>query len=130
MTQYTSWSYETWLRTGPRSPSMARMFVVQHLMEHGLAHVADDVRLVVSELATNVGVHTDTPTYGLRIGEDDEGVLLAVTDSSPSFLRWPEPSELTDLSGRGLVLTEALCRTWGVTAQPDGGKSVWATFAR
>ena len=95
-----------------------------------VAHLADDVRLVVSELATNVGRHTDTPSFSLMIGEDDDGVTLAVTDSSPSFLRSPELSELTDLSGRGLVLTEALCRSWGVTAQADGGKSVWATFTR
>src|SRR4051794_38159457 len=115
MTQYTSWSHETWLRAGPRSASLARRFVVEHLVEHGLAYLSDDVRLVVSELATNVGVHTDVTSFSLLISQDDNGVTLAVTDSSPSFLRESETTQLTDLSGRGLMLTEALCQSWGVT---------------
>jgi anti-sigma regulatory factor (Ser/Thr protein kinase) len=104
------------------------MFVIEHLVAHGFAYLSDDVRLVVSELATNVGIHTDTPSFGVLISHDHSGVMIAVTDASPSFLRDAEPAELTDLSGRGLALTEALCQSWGVTAQPDGGKSVWASF--
>jgi anti-sigma regulatory factor (Ser/Thr protein kinase) len=129
MTQYTSWSYETWLRAGPRSPSLARVFVLKHLVEHGLAYLSDDVRLVVSELATNVSLHTEVPTFSVLISKDDDGVRLTVTDWAPQFLSPNVRAQAGDVGGRGLAITEALCRSWGVTALPDGGKSVWATFA-
>ena len=53
MTYSSAWAYETELAAELVSASSARDFVCLHLGEHDLPHLAHDMRLVVSELATN-----------------------------------------------------------------------------
>jgi serine phosphatase RsbU (regulator of sigma subunit)/anti-sigma regulatory factor (Ser/Thr protein kinase) len=82
--------------------------------------------LLVSELITNVLVHTDADaaltaqvigmpgTRRLRVG---------VGDSSDEMPHRRSPGEMAS-SGRGLLLMEELADAWGV--DPDGdGKSIW-----
>ncbi|HEY3529185.1 MAG TPA: hypothetical protein VGK78_08535 [Nocardioides sp.] len=45
----------------PPSVALARDFVCKHLLAHHQSHLVDDVRLMVSELATNAVVHAQTP---------------------------------------------------------------------
>lgn len=85
--------------------------------------LTDDVRLVVSELATNAVLHAGT-AFRLHVGVGDEVVRLEVIDDEPAppAVRMPA---LEAASGRGLHLIDALCSGWGVV--PTGqGKVVWA----
>ena len=47
------WQHDLGLTADARSAARARSFVGQRLIEHELQYLADDVQLVVSELATN-----------------------------------------------------------------------------
>jgi anti-sigma regulatory factor (Ser/Thr protein kinase) len=123
----TLWSCEVELAAELISASRSRGFVRRHLSAHGLAHLSDDVELVVSELATNALLHAGTPLkVSLHAFEDT--LLLEVEDGS-----WAGPcqaicAEPGDQNGRGLAIVNALSRDWGVDAQVGGGKSVWVEF--
>jgi anti-sigma regulatory factor (Ser/Thr protein kinase) len=122
------WSHETELAAQAISASRARDFVRGHLAEHDLAHLTDEIQLVVSELVTNALLHAQTPfTVVLRAFE--QSVLVEVRDGSPF-----EPSRVAtphlDTAGRGMTIVDVVSRAWGVTSAPDGGKSVWAAFDR
>jgi anti-sigma regulatory factor (Ser/Thr protein kinase) len=123
----SDWTHETVLAADTISASRARDFVSFHLVEHHLRYLIDDVRLVVSELATNALGHAQTP-FIVTLQEDDQVVLLTVQDGSASV---PVHSAAngTDADGRGLVIVDLVSRDWGVTPGPDGTKSVWAAFA-
>ena len=60
MDQNSLWSHETVLAAEPGSAAKARAFVLQHLAEHRLLYLVDDVRMVASELATNAVLHART----------------------------------------------------------------------
>jgi anti-sigma regulatory factor (Ser/Thr protein kinase) len=55
-----SWSHEVELSPVAASVATARDFVRLHLREHHLEHLVDDIRLTVSELATNAVKHAGT----------------------------------------------------------------------
>jgi anti-sigma regulatory factor (Ser/Thr protein kinase) len=126
MDHSSAWSHETVLAAEPISASRARAFVCFHLIEHHRQYMIDDVRLVVSELATNAVVHGKTP-FILTLQEDNRVVLLTVQDGSASV---PDPAAANSLDngGRGLSIIDLVSRTWGVTTGPAGTKSVWASF--
>jgi anti-sigma regulatory factor (Ser/Thr protein kinase) len=126
------WTHQAVLPAEPVSVAKARDFVSAHLLDHRLPQIADDVRLVVSELATNAMVHARTPfTVTLTGGEGS--VLLTVRDGSPQV---PVPSAASDasavdrldLGGRGLVIVDMVSRSWGFDTGEDRAKSVWAAF--
>jgi len=62
MGQMPSWSSTISLAAEPTSASKARDFVCLQLLRHGLRHLEDDLRLVVSELVTNAITHAQTPS--------------------------------------------------------------------
>ena len=64
------------------SAALAREFVTEHLVEHQLSDLVEDVRLVVSELATNAILHART-SYTVRLHRDATSLLLTVRDGSP-----------------------------------------------
>ena len=122
------------LPSDPVSVSSARRYVARILAEWGLAddtEIADSIRLIVSELATNAVQHTfglsPTFTVDLRLDREEE-LHLGVTDSHP---RWPQrlPAAVQQDNGRGMVIIRALAKEYGgqltVTPTPDGGKTVW-----
>ena len=113
----------------PESAAAARDFVEDTLDEWGLREVVDDVRLVVSELVTNVIRHARTrATVTLR--RHGRRVRLAVGDEAPITARvggYEEPEQLQDGRGHGLVLVKALSDDWGVDLD-SRGKSVWAEW--
>ena len=104
----------------------ARDFVTQHLIEHNLSYLGEDVRLVTSELATNATLHARTP-FTVSLQELVRGVLLTVQDGSPSTPERVE-AQVMDTHGRGLLLVDQTSHNWGVTGGPGGSKSVWASF--
>ena len=109
------------------APARARAATSRWLdrVDHGLR--LDDVLLVVSELVTNVVLHTDGPgRLGLRVdghnGDGDRIVVVEVRDGSPSV---PVPRHRAGSQGGfGLRLVDRLARRWGCTAGPSG-KTIW-----
>jgi anti-sigma regulatory factor (Ser/Thr protein kinase) len=123
----TRWSYSIALAAEPVSASRSRSFVRDHLGEHGLSHLSDDVELVVSELATNAAIHAHTP-FTVSLHAFEATVLLEVEDACRD-----EPllvaADVLDCAGRGVAIVDLLSRDWGVSARAGGRKSVWAEFA-
>ncbi|MEU8587820.1 ATP-binding protein [Streptomyces sp. NPDC048664] len=113
----------------PESVGQARSFTSEALADWGLPDRAEDVRLCVSELATNALVHGTTPGHGflVRLDADEDVVRLEVHDSRRQH---PEARQAagTDTSGRGLTLVNALADGWGVEDRTPVGKIVWSCF--
>ncbi|AJC53939.1 regulatory protein [Streptomyces sp. 769] len=94
---------------------------------------ADDLLLIVSELATNAVQHTrgQSPAFTVALRLDrEERLCLGVTDAHP---RPPRrlPAAVQQDNGRGLVIIRSLAaerggRLW-VEPVASGGKTVWVT---
>ncbi|KUF16953.1 MULTISPECIES: ATP-binding protein [Streptomyces] len=125
------------LPSDPVSVAAARRYVGNVLSEWGLppeADVADTVRLIVSELATNAVQHTlgQSPTFTVDVQLDrDERLRIGVTDSHP---RYPKrlPAAVQQDNGRGMVIIRWLTAECGgrlsVSPTREGGKTVWITL--
>jgi anti-sigma regulatory factor (Ser/Thr protein kinase) len=122
------------LPSKPASVTAARRYASETLGEWGLpegGEAVDAVRLIVSELATNVVQHTfgQSPTFTLALELDQQEQLrIGVTDSHP---RWPRrlPAAVQQDNGRGMVIVRWLTAERGgrmtVDPTPEGGKTVW-----
>lgn len=121
------WSHEARFAPEMHSARAARDFVTVHLLNHELAYLADDIRLVTSELASNAAVHARSP-FVVRLESLPACVRVSVSDDVAA-----EPlvrvASIGDASGRGLVVVERFSTAWGIVRTPTGGKSVWASFA-
>ncbi|MCX4992529.1 MULTISPECIES: ATP-binding protein [unclassified Streptomyces] len=121
------------LRSEPVSVSTARKFVAEVLAEWGLpcdSEVAETVRLIVSELATNAVQHTfgQSPTFTVDVRLDrEEHLRIGVTDSHPRFPK-RLPAAVQQDNGRGMVIIRWLAAECGgrLTVRPttEGGKTV------
>ncbi|MCY0937648.1 ATP-binding protein [Streptomyces sp. H34-S4] len=106
----------------------ARQFVGDTLGEWGVSERRDDIRLCVSELATNAVLH------GVPLGRDfsvslqwgDGLVTIEVRDSGPGCPVVKQP-DLDAWSGRGLWLVAELADGFQVRDERVG-KTVWAGF--
>jgi len=125
----SGWTHETVLPAEPVSVAKARDFVSAHLLDHRLPQMADDVRLVVSELATNAMTHARTP-FTVTLTGRERSLLLTVRDGSPAapLPAAPAMADPLEPGGRGLVIVDMVSRTWGFDTQEDRAKSVWASF--
>ncbi|WP_447037685.1 ATP-binding protein [Streptomyces sp. DSM 118878] len=109
--------------------AMLRRRVRLHLDRWGLAEVADEVQLCVSELVANVITHVgeQTPT-ALRLTKSDTHVRIEVRDPDaralPTLLAPTDEAE----SGRGMALLDAVTDRWGVTLCGDS-KVTWCELA-
>ncbi|GHH82338.1 SpoIIE family protein phosphatase [Streptomyces capitiformicae] len=82
--------------------------------------------LLVSEMLTNVLVHTDADALLVAEMTGEGGkrrMRIEVTDTSDDLPHKRHPGELAS-SGRGLVLMDMLADAWGVDPRGDG-KSIW-----
>ncbi|WP_406475658.1 SpoIIE family protein phosphatase [Streptomyces sp. NBC_01615] len=89
----------------------------------------DSAVLLVSEMVTNVLVHTDADALLVAevAGEPGERRMkVEVTDASDDLPHRRHPGELAS-SGRGLVFMELLADAWGVDPRGEG-KSIWFEF--
>ncbi|HEX2119772.1 MAG TPA: ATP-binding protein, partial [Acidimicrobiales bacterium] len=104
--------------------SRARADVVRRADDLGLAELADDAALVVSELVTNALLHGGG-CAGVATVPIDSGIRIEVRDRSslPPMLGRPSEESLT---GRGLRLVANVSARWGADTEPGGGKVVWA----
>ncbi|NNG88726.1 ATP-binding protein [Streptomyces cacaoi] len=113
----------------PESVGRARAFVTEILAEWGVSGRAEDIRLCVSELATNAVVHGTAPGHGFLVGLVVEGDVVR-TEVHDGRARRPKARRATavDTTGRGLALVDALADGWGVEERIPCGKLVWACF--
>jgi len=80
----------------------------------------DVIALLVSEVVTNVIVHTSS-NVELHLSRFDGNVRVAVSDRGSGTVKIRDSD---GAGGRGLQLVEALAQRWGVDARQDG-KTVW-----
>ncbi|MET8831083.1 SpoIIE family protein phosphatase [Streptomyces sp. NPDC004610] len=110
----------------PERIAVARQQLRELLHDWASADQIDSTVLLVSELLTNVLVHTDTDALLVAeiSGEPGERRLrVEVTDAGDDLPHKRRPGELAS-SGRGLVLIELLAHAWGVDPRGEG-KSIW-----
>lgn len=87
--------------------------------------LGDDVKLVVSELASNAARHARGPVVRIAVTRTARyRVRVAITDKSRDVPQLQVGDPLAE-TGRGLRLVDALSTNWGVTPYP-WGKQVWA----
>ncbi|MBT2446835.1 ATP-binding protein [Streptomyces sp. ISL-43] len=114
----------------PQSVKDARDFAASIVTSWGLDDT--DIRLCVSELATNALLHGSDTAHGflVRLEADDRLVRLEVHDireECTQQLKSAQPAA-TDLRGRGLLIVETLAADWGVERRRPRGKVVWTHF--
>jgi serine phosphatase RsbU (regulator of sigma subunit)/anti-sigma regulatory factor (Ser/Thr protein kinase) len=101
-----------------------RHFVREQVVARGAVEVADDAALIAAELLANAHQHGVAPVTVCVVGGTDV-VRIEVTDTNPRSPVRPTES-VTNMTGRGLALVEAISARWGVERVPAGGKTVWA----
>ncbi|MEU9149027.1 SpoIIE family protein phosphatase [Streptomyces sp. NPDC048417] len=110
----------------PERIAEARQHLRELLHDWGSPDQVDSAVLLVSEMLTNVLVHTDADALLLAevCGQaPGRRLRVEVTDVGDDLPHKRRPGELAS-SGRGLVLIELLAEAWGV--EPRGeGKSIW-----
>ncbi|MGW7064048.1 ATP-binding protein [Streptomyces sp. NPDC054904] len=116
----------------PESVSLAREFAVTTLSSWGLDGAAEDIRLCVSELASNALAHGSDTEHGflVKMDADEDFVHVEVHDSRPRHRREPAIAHLgeADTTGRGLQIVASLADGWGVEDRRPSGKIVWTRF--
>ncbi|MGW0465066.1 ATP-binding SpoIIE family protein phosphatase [Streptomyces sp. NPDC003027] len=110
----------------PERIATARRHLRQLLHDWTDEDQVDSAVLMVSEMVTNVLIHTDGDA--LLVAEvtcDDEArrLRVEVADTSDELPHRRQPGEMAS-SGRGLVLMEMLAHAWGVDPRGEG-KSIW-----
>ena len=124
----------------PSAVRCARVFVRACLRQWGLASLAEDSELVISELVTNAvqatGITEAEPRWSqldglavihVRLVLSDRSIVIATWDRNPGPPVPAEPGTDSE-NGRGLAIVAALCQRWDYTAA-QGGKYVWAELA-
>ena len=106
----------------PGSVAQARTFAVEAAGVEG-EEIAELLRLLVSELATNAVLHARTE-FVVRVRPHGTTVRVEVEDRSADLPRRKAYGPAA-VVGRGLVLVEAIADRWGIRQVP-GGKVVWA----
>ena len=104
----------------------ARDLVSRACLDWGRSSQIQAATLVVSELVTNAMVHagTDLEVSLTRCGPR---LRIAVKDHSSRAPRLQDAGS-SGVTGRGLVLVDAVSESWGSLPTGDGGKVVWAVI--
>jgi anti-sigma regulatory factor (Ser/Thr protein kinase) len=109
-------------------PTTASVPEARHFVDRALPETcwAAEVTLLVSELASNAVRHAVTP-FTVSLQCDGSTVRVEVRDDDPALPVMQEPP-VDAITGRGLVIVDALATRWGVTPEADG-KIVWFELA-
>lgn len=118
-------SAEICVRTFPpvaSSAAAARNFAA-HAVADIPADVVEEIRLMVSELASNAIEHAMT-SFRVTIHRTRQEIRVEVTDGGGGTpaMRSPGPDAL---KGRGLQIVNVLSTHWGVERESDSAKTVW-----
>ena len=125
------WDFRADYPCAAGSPAAARHFCTDALSgtldPHGaLPDLLADTAIVASELVTN-SLAAGCTEISLVLTLHRDHLRLSVHDDAPGTPRLIHAGP-RDLSGRGLAITAALSRAWGV--EPTGiGKDVWAELS-
>jgi anti-anti-sigma regulatory factor/anti-sigma regulatory factor (Ser/Thr protein kinase) len=106
------------------APGVARAAVDEFCTAHGVVG-GDAAQLVASELVTNAVVHAGTPIE-LTLRLVPPLLHIAVRDGGDGYVKIPDIVDESSISGRGLLLVDAMATAWG-SVIPERGKVVWAT---
>jgi anti-anti-sigma factor len=106
------------------APGVARAAVDEFCTEHGVVG-GDAAQLIASELVTNAVVHAGTPIE-LTLRLVSPLLHIAVRDGGDGYVKIPDIVDESSISGRGLLLVDAMATAWG-SVIPQRGKVVWAT---
>ncbi|MET9595230.1 SpoIIE family protein phosphatase [Streptomyces sp. NPDC006516] len=110
----------------PERVAAARQQLRELLHDWADSEQIDSAELMVSEMATNVLVHTDGDALLVAEVRGERGerrLRVEVADTSDELPHKRRPGEMAS-SGRGLVLMEMLADAWGVDPRGEG-KSIW-----
>jgi anti-sigma regulatory factor (Ser/Thr protein kinase) len=110
----------------PERVAVARQHLRELLHDWPSQDQVDSAVLLLSEMLTNVLVHTDADALmqaEVRGTPGSRRMHVEVTDTSDDLPHKRRPGELAS-SGRGLVLIELLAQSWGVDPRGEG-KSIW-----
>ncbi|MFE1170801.1 SpoIIE family protein phosphatase [Streptomyces sp. NPDC058773] len=113
-------------QTEPERIAEARRQIRDVLHDWADPDQVDSAVLMVSEMVTNVLLHTDGDALLVAEISGERGarrIRVDVSDSSDALPHRRCPGELAS-SGRGLMLLELLAGAWGVDPRGDG-KSTW-----
>ncbi|MDX6348197.1 MAG: hypothetical protein QOF84_2987 [Streptomyces sp.] len=113
-------------QSSPRQIREARHEIRAVLHDWQVADHVDVAMLLVSELLTNVLLHTDENallTARLLGMPGGRRLRIDVHDRNDNMPHRRSPGEMAS-SGRGLLLTETLADAWGVEPRGDG-KAIW-----
>ncbi|BFU42528.1 ATP-binding protein [Krasilnikovia sp. MM14-A1004] len=105
----------------------ARELVTEACARWDLPELAGAGSIVVTELANNVVAHARTPMTVL-LSRYADTMAVAVRDHSAGQPRFAGRVAPTAYGGRGLLLIDAVTRSWGSLPLSDG-KVVWAILA-
>lgn len=108
----------------PGSVAVARRWSIELASRRGFAVDIDTVALLVSELVSNVVLHARTACE-LIVSVAGNVLRVEVRDGSSALPAETIQTDPMALSGRGMVLIDALSTTHGAEALPGGGKLVW-----
>jgi DcmR-like sensory protein len=109
------------------APAAARHFAVATLREWGVADIADDAALVVTELAANAIVHAKSG-FTIILSARGSSLRISVRDACP--LPDEGRAALMPIPLHGLGAVDALAREWGVESLGKAGKTVWVDLRR
>jgi len=113
------------LAQDPTSIRDGRRFARRRVIDLGAESIADDVELAAAELLANAVQH-GSPPIAILVAGDSREVRLEVSDGNERPPIQPTTS-VTNMTGRGLALVDAVATRWGVD-RAGGGKTVWAQF--
>ena len=113
----------TALPAGLESTTTARRFAERTLRRWRITDERfETARLLVSELVANAVTHAQSPTE-LSLDLSPERLRVEVRDQARERPEVQHPTH-EQLTGRGLMIVEALADRWGVDDEPPG-KVVW-----
>jgi len=133
------WPLQSFLELGalPGAVPCARLHTRHVLWEWGLARLAEDTELLISEMITNGVLASRAMTQAavrLWLVSDRARVVILAWDPSP-LPPIPADHRADAENGRGLLLVEAISERWGwyfpgehapASAAGQRGKVVWA----
>lgn len=123
----------------PASVPATRRFVDDVLTGWGREHLVDDVGLCVTELTTNVALHSAGRYFEVELRAGPGSVLVSVLDVGVTNagtiavrVEAADPldaleADLVSTTGRGLFIVSMLASSWGVE-DTGAGTKVWARF--
>lgn len=109
----------------PASAARAREFIRRLLLTSRHRALEDAALLCVSELVSNVSLHTGSRECIVTVVDEPEDLLIEVTDEAQQLPHMATLAPFEAESGRGLRIVNALAGEWGVHDECGPGKSVW-----